>query len=86
MKYLYLSILLFFVVVGFEYFTKELVGVGVPTETMAILNTTVYIASGIFMIAFVSSLKKLKLETKQILYLVVLAVIALKALQFLRAA
>lgn len=84
MRYLNLSILLIVVVVGFEYFMRDLSMLGVSSEILNIVNTILLVSSGIFMIAFVASLKKMKSEQKNILYLVVLVVVALKALAFMR--
>ena len=84
MRYLNLSILLIVVVLGFEYFMRDLSLVGVPNEMLAIVDTILLVSSGVFMIAFIASLKKMKSEQKYILYLVVLVVIALKALAFIR--
>jgi len=84
MRYLNLSILLIVVVLGFEYFMRDLSVLGVPNDMLAIIDTILLVSSGVFMIAFVTSLKKMKSEQKYILYLVVLVVVALKALAFMR--
>lgn len=83
-KYLNLSILLIVVVLGFEYFMRDLSVLGVPNEVLNIVDSILLISCGSFMIAFIASLKKMKSEQKHILYLVVLVVVALKALAFMR--
>ena len=84
MRYLNLSILLIVVVLGFEYFIRDLSVLGVPNDLLATIDTILLVSSGVFMIAFITSLKKMKTEQKYILYLVVLVVVALKALAYMR--
>lgn len=84
MKYLNLSILLLVVVLGFEYFMRDLGVLGVSNEILNVVDSSLLVAAGVFMMAFITSLEKMKSEQKYILYLVVLAVVALKALAFMR--
>lgn len=84
MRYLNLSILLIVVVLGFEYFMRDLSVLGVPNDMLNIIDTVLLVSAGGFMMAFITSLKKMKSEQRYILYLVVLVVVALKALAFMR--
>jgi hypothetical protein len=84
MKYLNLSILILVLVFGFEYFLKELTLLGVSPETILMVDSALVVSSGVFMIAFIASIKKMKNEQKYILYLVILTVVSLKALALMR--
>ena len=84
MKYLNLSILILVLVFGFEYFLKELTILGVSPETILMVDSALVVSSGVFMIAFIASIKKMKNEQKYILYLVILTVVSLKALALMR--
>lgn len=83
MKYLYLSVLALLASYALEYFSGSLVGDNLPELTYMLVVALMYVTGGIFMLAFVSG-TKLKQEPKLIFYLVILAIVALKALGALR--
>lgn len=83
MKYLYLSILSLLLVLAFEFFAPELTSDDLPASQLSLINSALYVVCGSFFLAFIQT-SKVKNESKMILYLVVLVVIALKVLGALR--
>jgi len=82
MQYLYLGILSLLLVISFEFFAVPLTQGALSIETLIIVNATLYVLTGTLFLAHVAQIKskKFKSEQRLIIYLVILAVVALKVI------